>query len=119
MNGRGSRGHSQAGSRPHSVSNLDDPRAPPGGNLHNFYANQRHQPSRNSNDPEQIMQTKRRLAAQRERELRNLHTEQQYQRSKSTTASSGSPYMLPAVIYLDSQTNKNLNFRCLGRCPSH
>jgi hypothetical protein len=28
------------------------------------------------------MQAKRRMAAQRERELRNLHTEQQYQRSR-------------------------------------
>lgn len=70
------------GSRPHSVNSFDDSRGPPGPNLHNFYAAQRHQPSRGSNDAEQVIQAKRRMAAQRERELRNLHTEQQYQRSK-------------------------------------
>lgn len=53
-----------------------------GHNLHNFYATQRHQPSRGSNEVEHAVQAKRRMAAQRERELRNLHTEQQYQRSR-------------------------------------
>ncbi|KAM3512468.1 hypothetical protein MY11210_003885 [Beauveria gryllotalpidicola] len=73
--------HGQA-SRSHSVNNFDEPRGPPGPNLQNFYAAQRHhQPSRGSNDAEQVMQAKRRMAAQRERELRNLHTEQQYQRT--------------------------------------
>ncbi|KAF4122919.1 hypothetical protein GMORB2_7226 [Geosmithia morbida] len=69
------------GSRSHSVNNFDGPSGPPGPNLHNFYANQRHQPSRGTNEVEQVMQAKRRMAAQRERELRNLHTEQQYQRN--------------------------------------
>lgn len=50
-----------------------------GSNLQNFYANQRHQ-SR-PNEAEQMMQAKRRMAAQRERELRNYHQEQQYNRS--------------------------------------
>jgi hypothetical protein len=63
------------------VNNFDDARGSQGPNLQNFYANQRHQPSRGSNEAEQVMQAKRRMAAQRERELRNLHTEQQYQRT--------------------------------------
>ena len=78
----GGRSQHLPGSRPHSVNSFDDSRVPPGPNLHNFYAAQRHQPSRGSNDAEQVIQAKRRMAAQRERELRNLHTEQQYQRSK-------------------------------------
>ncbi|KAM0551744.1 hypothetical protein ACHAPJ_008311 [Fusarium lateritium] len=73
--------HHTPGPRPHSVNNFDDARGPQGPNLQNFYANQRHQPSRGSNEAEQVMQAKRRMAAQRERELRNLHTEQQYQRT--------------------------------------
>ncbi|UZP32480.1 hypothetical protein NXS19_000296 [Fusarium pseudograminearum] len=83
MGGRHSRGsHHTPGSRPHSVNNFDDARGgSQGPNLQNFYANQRHQPSRGSNEAEQVMQAKRRMAAQRERELRNLHTEQQYQRT--------------------------------------
>ncbi|KAL0937540.1 uncharacterized protein CTRU02_207271 [Colletotrichum truncatum] len=71
-----------AGPRPHSMNQFDDARGHPNSNLQNFYASQRHQPSRGSNDAEQMMQAKRRMAAQRERELRNLHTEQQYQRSR-------------------------------------
>lgn len=70
--GINTRGRGQ-GSRPHS-----DAGSP--GSSH-FYGN-RHQPSRGANEAEQVMQAKRRIAAQRERDLRNLHTEQQYQRSK-------------------------------------
>ncbi|TQW08741.1 hypothetical protein V2A60_006223 [Cordyceps javanica] len=82
MGGRPGRPPHGQGSRSHSVNNFDEPRGPPGPNLQNFYAAQRHhQPSRGSNDAEQVMQAKRRMAAQRERELRNLHTEQQYQRT--------------------------------------
>ncbi|KAJ3472169.1 hypothetical protein NLG97_g11225 [Lecanicillium saksenae] len=82
MGGRPGRAPHGQGSRSHSVNNFDEPRGPPGPNLQNFYAAQRHhQPSRGSNDAEQVMQAKRRMAAQRERELRNLHTEQQYQRT--------------------------------------
>ncbi|KAG5952031.1 hypothetical protein E4U53_001754 [Claviceps sorghi] len=68
---------------PH-VNNHNGFDVPPGHNLHNFYASQRHQPSRGSNEAEQVIQAKRRMAAQRERELRNLHTEQQYQRNVLT-----------------------------------
>jgi len=46
-----------------------------------FYASQRPTASRGSNEAEQVMQIKRRMAAQRERDLRNHHMEQQYQRS--------------------------------------
>ncbi|KAI0522244.1 hypothetical protein F5B22DRAFT_643263 [Xylaria bambusicola] len=52
-----------------------------GPNLQNFYAAQRHQSSRGSNEAEQMMQVKRRMAAQRERDLRNYHQEQQYNRN--------------------------------------
>jgi hypothetical protein len=53
--------------------------APP--SAQNFYANQRFQPRHN--EPDQMQQAKRRMAAQRERELRNYHQEQQYNRSGS------------------------------------
>ncbi len=67
----------------HSIE-FAEPRAGshPGPNLQNFYAAQRHQSSRGSNEAEQMMQAKRRMAAQRERELRNYHQEQQYNRSR-------------------------------------
>lgn len=75
------------GSRPHSVGGFEDARGPhQGSNLSNFYANQRHQTSRGSNEAEQMMQAKRRMAAQRERELRNYHQEQQYNRSRPPSA---------------------------------
>ncbi|KAI2604868.1 uncharacterized protein GGS25DRAFT_401620 [Hypoxylon fragiforme] len=76
--GRVASGH---GPRPHSLE-FGDPRTGHSGpNLQNFYAAQRHQPSRGSNEAEQMMQAKRRMAAQRERELRNYHQEQQYNRN--------------------------------------
>ncbi|KAI8632738.1 hypothetical protein F5Y19DRAFT_471908 [Xylariaceae sp. FL1651] len=83
--GRVSSGHH--GSR-HSVE-FSDPRAGShsGPNLQNFYAAQRHQSSRGSNEAEQMMQAKRRMAAQRERELRNYHQEQQYNRNVLTDMS--------------------------------
>lgn len=70
--------------RPHA-SGSDfggDNRSYSGSNLQNFYATQRHQPSRGANEAEQVMQAKRRMAAQREKELRNYHQEQQYNRSR-------------------------------------
>lgn len=51
----------------------------PSGNAQGFYASQRYQGR--PNEVEQMMQAKRRMAAQRERELRNYHQEQQYNRS--------------------------------------
>lgn len=60
---------------------FDPSRSHSASNLQNFYASQRYQ-GRQS-EAEQAMQAKRRMAAQRERELRNYHQEQQYNRSKS------------------------------------
>lgn len=78
------------GSRSHGGSDFgDNPRGHPPSNLQGFYATQRHQPSRGSSEAEQMMQAKRRMAAQRERELRNLHTEQQYQRTVLSDVSYG------------------------------
>lgn len=65
--------------RHHSVSDFDQSRAHPGSALQGFYASQRFQ-GRQS-ETEQMLQAKRRMAAQRERELRNYHQEQQYNRS--------------------------------------
>ena len=65
--------------RHHSVSEYEPLRPHPTSNLQSFYANQRFQPR--PNEAEQMLHQKRRLAAQRERELRNYHQEQQYNRS--------------------------------------
>ncbi|KAH8594101.1 hypothetical protein B0O99DRAFT_688128 [Bisporella sp. PMI_857] len=76
------------GPRHHSTgSDYGDARSFSGSNLQSFYASQRHQPSRGANEAEQVMQAKRRMAAQRERELRNYHQEQQYNRSVVADAS--------------------------------
>ncbi|KAL6245128.1 hypothetical protein RBB50_007903 [Rhinocladiella similis] len=77
-NVRHSGGHRGHGGR-HSVGDFDSSRPHPGSNMQNFYASQRHQGRHNDGD--QMMQAKRRMAAQRERELRNYHQEQQYNRS--------------------------------------
>ncbi|KAG2416162.1 hypothetical protein HFD88_007355 [Aspergillus terreus] len=65
--------------RHHSISDFDGSRMHPNPNLQGFYAAQRFQGR--PNEVEQMMQAKRRMAAQRERELRNYHQEQQYNRS--------------------------------------
>lgn len=65
--------------RHHSISEFDGSRTHPSGNVQGFYASQRYQGR--PNEVEQMMQAKRRMAAQRERELRNYHQEQQYNRS--------------------------------------
>lgn len=80
MAGRHGRGGGNMG-RPQSMQSDFDPRGGHQSNLQNFYASQRQQSSRGSNEAEQAMQAKRRLAAQRERELRNYHQEQQYNRT--------------------------------------
>ena len=66
--------------RHHSIGDYDQLRSHRG-SIHNFYAGQRHHPRVGGSDP--AMQSKRREAAERERELRNYHQEQQYNRSKS------------------------------------
>ncbi|KKK24139.1 hypothetical protein AOCH_007487 [Aspergillus ochraceoroseus] len=65
--------------RHHSISEFDGNRVHPTPNMQGFYASQRYQGR--PNEVEQMMQAKRRMAAQRERELRNYHQEQQYNRS--------------------------------------
>ncbi|MCJ1257835.1 hypothetical protein MMC24_005661 [Lignoscripta atroalba] len=72
-------------SQRHSISEYDSLRSHSASNLQNFYASQRYQPR--PNEAEQMMQAKRRMAAQRERELRNYHQEQQYNRSLPTEIS--------------------------------
>ncbi|CCX32360.1 Similar to hypothetical protein [Tuber melanosporum Mel28]; acc. no. XP_002835337 [Pyronema omphalodes CBS 100304] len=62
-------------------------------NLQNYYANQRFQQARppmpqqhsQPSEPETMLQKNRRIAAQRERELRNYHQEQQLNRSLSSS----------------------------------
>jgi len=65
----------------HSIGDYEQTRPHSGSTLQTFYANQRHQPR--PSEAEQMLQAKRRMAAQRERELRNYHQEQQYNRSES------------------------------------
>jgi hypothetical protein len=67
--------------RHQSVTELEAGR-PGSAGLQNFYAGQRFPGGRQS-EAEQVLQAKRRMAAQRERELRNYHQEQQYNRSES------------------------------------
>lgn len=79
--------------RHYSVPDFEAIRSPSAANLQNFYATQRFQARQQppqqqqqpqAAEPETVMQAKRRAAAQRERELRNYHQEQQYNRSLSS-----------------------------------
>lgn len=72
--------------------------------MQNFYASQRHQGRHNDGDS--MLQAKKRMAAQRERELRNYHQEQQYNRSKHGTPSSTRQFILnsPGVLSEMSST---------------
>lgn len=71
--------------RHHSVSEYDGARSHSASNVQGYYQNQRFAPR--PNDADQMQQAKRRMAAQRERELRNYHQEQQYHRSASGSKS--------------------------------
>ncbi|CAI6337391.1 unnamed protein product [Periconia digitata] len=71
--------------RHHSVSEYDGARSHSASNVQGFYQNQRFAPR--PNDADQMQQAKRRMAAQRERELRNYHQEQQYHRNVSGSKS--------------------------------
>ncbi|KAL4792375.1 hypothetical protein BDV19DRAFT_380889 [Aspergillus venezuelensis] len=73
--------------RHHSISDFDGARMHPSPNVQGFYASQRFQGR--PNEVDQMMQAKRRMAAQRERELRNYHQEQQYNRSLLAEMSAG------------------------------
>lgn len=65
--------------RQFAPQDFDTMRNPPAASLQKFYAAQRFQPR--PTEAEQMMQAQRRLAAQRERELRNYHQEQQFNRT--------------------------------------
>ncbi|EMC98582.1 hypothetical protein BAUCODRAFT_65481 [Baudoinia panamericana UAMH 10762] len=67
------------GSPRHSASEYEGGR-PGSAGLQGYYAGQRFPGGRQS-EAEQMLQAKRRMAAQRERELRNYHQEQQYNRT--------------------------------------
>ncbi|KAF2015418.1 hypothetical protein BU24DRAFT_408633 [Aaosphaeria arxii CBS 175.79] len=71
--------------RHHSVSDYEGMRSHSNSNVQGFYQNQRYAPR--PNDADQMAQAKRRMAAQRERELRNYHQEQQYHRNVSGSKS--------------------------------
>ncbi|KAF1961815.1 hypothetical protein CC80DRAFT_589308 [Byssothecium circinans] len=71
--------------RHHSVSEYDGMRPHSASNVQGYYQNQRYAPR--PNDADQMQQAKRRMAAQRERELRNYHQEQQYHRNVSGSKS--------------------------------
>ncbi|KAL2813804.1 hypothetical protein BDW59DRAFT_178120 [Aspergillus cavernicola] len=75
--------------RHHSISEFDGARVHPSPNMQGFYASQRFQQQGRPNEVDQMMQAKRRMAAQRERELRNYHQEQQYNRSLLAEMSAG------------------------------
>ncbi|EFE35133.1 uncharacterized protein ARB_06089 [Trichophyton benhamiae CBS 112371] len=83
-----------AASRHHSIGDYDAMRPHSASNLQGFYAAQRFQGR--PNETEQMIQAKRRLAAQRERELRNYHQEQQYNRSTYPT----NPYISDLLLLL-------------------
>ncbi|KAJ5992260.1 hypothetical protein N7451_007984 [Penicillium sp. IBT 35674x] len=89
--------------RHHSVSEFEGSRMPPSGNAQGFYASQRYQGR--PNEVEQMMQAKRRMAAQRERELRNYHQEQQYNRSllAEMSANKSERSLSPAAVSEDSR----------------
>ncbi|KAF2270272.1 hypothetical protein CC78DRAFT_508010 [Lojkania enalia] len=71
--------------RHHSVSEYDGMRSHSTSNVQGYYQSQRYAPR--PNDADQMAQAKRRMAAQRERELRNYHQEQQYHRNVSGSKS--------------------------------
>jgi hypothetical protein len=66
------------GQRFSQAAEFDPMRPMTGGNVQNFYTSQRFGPRPGEVDP--AIQAKRRMAAQRERDLRNYHQEQQFQK---------------------------------------
>lgn len=82
--------------RHHSVSDYDGMRPHSTSNVQGYYQNQRYAPR--PNDADQMAQAKRRMAAQRERELRNYHQEQQYHRNVSGSASKSDRSMSPNAM---------------------
>ncbi|KAL1588601.1 hypothetical protein WHR41_02407 [Cladosporium halotolerans] len=78
--GRRGSAHTSASSRNLSVGGDLDAGRPGSAGLQGFYAGQRFPAQNRHSEAEQMLQAKRRMAAQRERELRNYHQEQQYNR---------------------------------------
>jgi hypothetical protein len=92
--------------RHHSISDFDPNRSHSSSNLQNFYASQRYQ-SRPT-EAEQMMQAKRRMAAQRERELRNYHQEQQYNRSMyDNEPSTSQSLIVPEGVVAEMSSSKS------------
>ncbi|KAJ4986099.1 hypothetical protein SVAN01_08363 [Stagonosporopsis vannaccii] len=87
--------------RHHSVSEYDGMRSHSASNAQGFYQNQRFAPR--PNDADQMAQAKRRMAAQRERELRNYHQEQQYHRNVSGSGSKSDRSMSPNTMNEDDR----------------
>lgn len=87
--------------RHHSVSEYDGIRSHSASNAQGFYQNQRYAPR--PNDADQMAQAKRRMAAQRERELRNYHQEQQYHRNVSGSGSKSDRSMSPNAMNEDDR----------------
>ncbi|KAL4900188.1 hypothetical protein BDW74DRAFT_102835 [Aspergillus multicolor] len=89
--------------RHHSISDFDGARMHPNPNMQGYYASQRFQGR--PNEVDQMMQAKRRMAAQRERELRNYHQEQQYNRSLLAEMSAGKSdrSLSPAAVNEESR----------------
>ncbi|KAF1927429.1 uncharacterized protein M421DRAFT_179436 [Didymella exigua CBS 183.55] len=87
--------------RHHSVSEYDGMRSHSASNAQGFYQNQRFAPR--PNDADQMAQAKRRMAAQRERELRNYHQEQQYHRNVSGSGSKSDRSMSPNALNEDDR----------------
>ncbi|EPS45665.1 hypothetical protein H072_358 [Dactylellina haptotyla CBS 200.50] len=70
-------------------------------NLQNYYATARFAPRQAEQD--QMMQAKRRLAAQRERELRNFHQEQQYNRTELSNFNGKERVISPGTMSEDER----------------
>lgn len=82
------------GAGPRSVGGDFDGRPHSNSGLQNYYQNQRggygsHRGQQGGGEQAQMEQAKRRMAAQRERELRNYHQEQQYAKSMTTSGNTG------------------------------
>ena len=87
------------------MGDFDPSRSQSASNLQNFYATQRFQGR--PNEPDQMMQAKRRMAAQRERELRNYHQEQQYNRSMDGRLPTPAVAKVASGVLADMASNKS------------
>ncbi|PLB33101.1 uncharacterized protein BDW47DRAFT_12229 [Aspergillus candidus] len=89
--------------RHHSISDFEASRMHPTPSVQGFYASQRFQGRQG--EVEHVMQAKRRMAAQRERELRNYHQEQQYNRSllAEMSGNKSDRSVSPAAVSEDSR----------------